>query len=162
MRSDSPVAYRGYSCWSLRCSPPQVPSTTHGRSEGNSSQTRLLDGLSPPFTVSSSMFPFVCLRGYQNPHSKVFSCFLAFSACFVVLSISIEGLFFLSYSVLLVMWVEIEAAIWSPSSHTKKMHRGRDGSDGDYNDEDSQVSAQSVCPKAFSSFFCSLVPVAFL
>jgi len=38
----------------------------------------------------------------------------------VILSISVEGLFFLSYSALLVVWVEVEVAIRSPSSQTDK------------------------------------------
>jgi phosphatidylinositol glycan class N len=36
----------------------------------------------------------------------------------VILSISVEGLFFLSYSALLVVWVEVEVAIRSPTSQT--------------------------------------------
>lgn len=38
----------------------------------------------------------------------------------MILSISVEGLFFLSYSALLVVWVEVEAAIRSPSSQRDK------------------------------------------
>ena len=34
----------------------------------------------------------------------------------MILSISVEGLFFLSYSALLVVWIEIEAAIRLPPS----------------------------------------------
>jgi phosphatidylinositol glycan class N len=38
----------------------------------------------------------------------------------VILSISVEGLFFLSYSALLVVWVELEAAIRPGPSQTDK------------------------------------------
>ena len=48
---------------------------------------------------------------HQTPHSKILSYFLAFSAGFVILSISVEGLFFVSYSALLVVWAEVEVAI---------------------------------------------------
>lgn len=71
-----------------------------------------------PSTVSASLFPFVYPIKHRNPYSKILSYFLAFSACFVILSISVEGLFFLSYSALLIVWVEVEAAIRSSPSQT--------------------------------------------
>ena len=86
-----------------------------------------LTALHPPsvanncfLTASASLFPFVYPMKHQTPHSKILSYFLAFSACFVILSISVEGLFFLSYSALLVVWVEIEAAIRPSPSRTDK------------------------------------------
>ena len=79
-----------------------------------------------PSTVSASLFPFIYPIKHQNPHSKILSYFLAFSACFVILSISVEGLFFLSYSALLVVWVEVEAAIRSsPSQPNVTTETGR-------------------------------------
>ena len=45
----------------------------------------------------------------------------------MILSISVEGLFFLSYSALLVVWVEIEVAIRSPPSQTDKAKRTEAG-----------------------------------
>jgi len=78
--------------------------------------------------VSASLFPFVCSVKHQTPHSKILSYFLAFSACFVILSISVEGLFFVSYSALLVVWVEVEVAIQpSPSLQNKPTGNPTDG-----------------------------------
>ena len=76
--------------------------------------------LVPPsrLTASASLVPFAYPIKRQDPYSKILSYFLAFSSCFVILSISIEGLFFLSYSALLVVWVEVETAIRSPLSQT--------------------------------------------
>ena len=82
------------------------------------------------FTVSASLFPFAFPVKHQHPYSKILSYFLAFSACFVILSISVEGLFFLSYSALLVVWVEIEAAVRirsSPSGDGKTAEAGPTG-----------------------------------
>ena len=61
--------------------------------------------------VSASLFPFVYPTKARDPRPKILSYFLAFAACFVILSISVEGLFFVSYSTLLVVWIEVEAAI---------------------------------------------------
>jgi GPI ethanolamine phosphate transferase 1 len=45
------------------------------------------------------------------PYPKILSFFLAFGPYFVILSISIEGLFYLSYSATLIAWIEVEAAL---------------------------------------------------
>jgi phosphatidylinositol glycan class N len=37
--------------------------------------------------------------------------FLGFGACFVILSISIEGLFYLAFSVTLGLWIEVEGML---------------------------------------------------
>ena len=47
------------------------------------------------------------------PVFKILSLFLGFSVCFVILSISVEGLFFAAYSATLLAWVEVEAALRS-------------------------------------------------
>ena len=38
--------------------------------------------------------------------------------CFVILSISIEGLFYLAFSMTLVIWIEVESMLRGPSSAT--------------------------------------------
>ena len=52
----------------------------------------------------------------------------------MILSISVEGLFFLSYSALLVVWVEVEVAIRPSTSRTDKPTEapaeGRGGTSG--------------------------------
>jgi phosphatidylinositol glycan class N len=37
--------------------------------------------------------------------------FLAFAVCFVILSISVEGLFYLAYSAVIALWIEVEAVL---------------------------------------------------
>jgi len=39
--------------------------------------------------------------------------FLGFGTCFVILSISVEGLFYLAYSTTLFIWIEVEATLRS-------------------------------------------------
>lgn len=41
--------------------------------------------------------------------------FLAFSVCFIVLSISIEGLFYSAFTYNLLLWIDVEAAVRKPS-----------------------------------------------
>ena len=44
--------------------------------------------------------------------------FLAFAVCFVILSISVEGLFYLAYSAVIVLWIEVEAVLRNPTALT--------------------------------------------
>lgn len=48
---------------------------------------------------------------------RILGLFLAFGPCFVILSISVEGLFYLAYSVLLAVWVEAEATVRNESGN---------------------------------------------
>lgn len=43
--------------------------------------------------------------------SRILMFFLSFGACFVILSISVEGLFYLAYSITLVIWIDVEAVV---------------------------------------------------
>ncbi|KAJ3554357.1 hypothetical protein NM688_g3151 [Phlebia brevispora] len=74
--------------------------------------------------VIASVIPFT----YHIPHTpavlKVLTLFLGFSVCFVILSISVEGLFFLSYSATLVTWVEVETIL---RSHNKPQKTDQGG-----------------------------------
>ena len=44
--------------------------------------------------------------------------FLGFAPCFVILSISVEGQFYLAYAATLLVWIEVEAAL-RPTSAKK-------------------------------------------
>lgn len=46
--------------------------------------------------------------------------FLGFGPCFVILSISVEGLFFVSYSIALMAWVQIESLLRSSGNIGKR------------------------------------------
>ncbi|KAF9459158.1 Phosphatidylinositolglycan class N-domain-containing protein [Collybia nuda] len=80
--------------------------------------------------VAASLYPFMS-RGYQHtPFSKFLVYFLGFGPCFVILSISVEGLFYVSYSATLVSWIMVESIIRHDSPHptptptpTKKVYR---------------------------------------
>lgn len=51
-------------------------------------------------------------RGYQHtPFSKFLVYFLGFGPCFVILSISVEGLFYVAYSATLVSWIMVESIL---------------------------------------------------
>ena len=65
------------------------------------------------FTVISSILPFVFKNGVHDKYSKILMYFLGFGPCFVILSISVEGLFFVSYSIALMAWVQVESLLRS-------------------------------------------------
>jgi phosphatidylinositol glycan class N len=49
--------------------------------------------------------------------------FLGFGVCFVILSISVEGLFYLAFSATLALWIEVEAALHSSTTNTGDLDR---------------------------------------
>ncbi|KZT25011.1 PigN-domain-containing protein [Neolentinus lepideus HHB14362 ss-1] len=61
----------------------------------------------------STIYPAFATTKYPNPMAKLIVLFLAFCPCFVILSISNEGLFYLSYSMTLGLWIEVEAMLRS-------------------------------------------------
>lgn len=61
--------------------------------------------------VISSLYPFISQVQHSSPGSKIMTLFLAFSVCFVVLSISIEGLFYSAFTCNLLLWIDVEAAV---------------------------------------------------
>lgn len=64
--------------------------------------------------VVSSLYPFISQVQHPSPRSKIMSFFLALSVCFVILSISIEGLFYSAFTCNLLLWIDVEAAIRTP------------------------------------------------
>ncbi|KAH7912055.1 Phosphatidylinositolglycan class N-domain-containing protein [Hygrophoropsis aurantiaca] len=77
--------------------------------------------------AAASVFPFISQSRHTNPTSKLVSLFLGFSVCFVVLSISVEGLFYVAYSWTLLLWIDVEAMLRgaSPKSspHTAEIYQ---------------------------------------
>ncbi|PBK89798.1 GPI ethanolamine phosphate transferase 1 [Armillaria gallica] len=43
--------------------------------------------------------------------SKILMYFLVFGPCFVILSISVEGMFYVAYSMTLLCWIEVESSL---------------------------------------------------
>ncbi|KZT00391.1 alkaline phosphatase-like protein [Laetiporus sulphureus 93-53] len=61
--------------------------------------------------LTASVLPFFIRAHNMNPKNKILIFFMAFSVCFVLLSISVEGLFYCAFSATLLLWIEIEAAV---------------------------------------------------
>uniref|UniRef100_D8QID5 GPI ethanolamine phosphate transferase 1 n=1 Tax=Schizophyllum commune (strain H4-8 / FGSC 9210) TaxID=578458 RepID=D8QID5_SCHCM len=59
----------------------------------------------------STIIPFVAPVKHAYPDSKILMYFMGFGTCFVLLSISVEGLFYVAYTATLGVWVEVEAAL---------------------------------------------------
>ncbi|KAI6002424.1 Phosphatidylinositolglycan class N-domain-containing protein [Pisolithus orientalis] len=79
--------------------------------------------------ASSSVYPFISKVRHPSQTSKIISFFLSFAACFVILSISVEGLFYSAYTCNLLLWIEIEALV-----------RNSDSSNGNGSAADQQLS----------------------
>ncbi|KAI0334221.1 PigN-domain-containing protein [Cubamyces sp. BRFM 1775] len=61
--------------------------------------------------LSSITTPFILPAPRSIPYGRLLSFFLGFGACFVWLAISVEGLFYIAYSLTLCLWVEVETAL---------------------------------------------------
>lgn len=61
----------------------------------------------------ASALPFVSRVRHASARSKHLMYFLAFGPCFVLLSISVEGLFYVAFSVTLATWIEVERSLRS-------------------------------------------------
>jgi len=61
--------------------------------------------------VISSVYPLISQVQHSSPRSKIMTLFLAFSVCFVVLSISVEGLFYSAFTFSLLLWIDVEVAV---------------------------------------------------
>ncbi|KAF8076905.1 Phosphatidylinositolglycan class N-domain-containing protein [Lyophyllum atratum] len=57
----------------------------------------------------ASILPFASRGNYHTAFSKFLVYFLGFGPCFVILSISVEGLFYVAYSAVLATWVVMES-----------------------------------------------------
>ncbi|KAL1729115.1 Phosphatidylinositolglycan class N-domain-containing protein [Schizophyllum commune] len=64
----------------------------------------------------STLTPFLAPVKHVKPDSKILMYFMGFGTCFVLLSISVEGLFYVAYTATLGVWVEVEAALRSTST----------------------------------------------
>ncbi|KAJ6486074.1 Phosphatidylinositolglycan class N-domain-containing protein [Mycena vitilis] len=68
----------------------------------------------------ASMLPFISRVRHESPSSKLLMYFLAFGPCFVILSISVEGLFYVAYSLTLVSWIAAETSLRGEQEGFKK------------------------------------------
>ncbi|KAJ6611479.1 Phosphatidylinositolglycan class N-domain-containing protein [Mycena sp. CBHHK59/15] len=68
----------------------------------------------------ASMLPFFHRLRHATPNSKLLMYFLAFGPCFTLLSISVEGLFYVAYSTTLVTWIGVERSLRSNLGRDKR------------------------------------------
>ncbi|KAK2465877.1 hypothetical protein APHAL10511_001518 [Amanita phalloides] len=61
--------------------------------------------------IASAVLPFLHLSKHRTISSRIMTYFLGFGPCFVILSISAEGLFYSAYAVTLVMWILVEGIV---------------------------------------------------
>jgi GPI ethanolamine phosphate transferase 1 len=67
--------------------------------------------------VVASLYPFLSRVKHHTSFSKLLMFFLGFGPCFVILSISVEGLFYISFSATLALWIEVEAMLRPSTTH---------------------------------------------
>lgn len=72
----------------------------------------------------SSMYPFISKAQHSTPTSRILSLFLGFGVCFVILSISVEGLFYAAFTCNLLLWIEVEATVQSNRAGTASQNQG--------------------------------------
>ncbi|XP_006456924.1 hypothetical protein AGABI2DRAFT_122803 [Agaricus bisporus var. bisporus H97] len=82
-----------------------------------------------PFTVrlmnwillaGGSVLPYIKTIPRHTTSSKLFMYFLGFSPCFIILSISVEGLFFVVYTAVLLGWAVFEKTMKYPQILSKE------------------------------------------
>ncbi|KAG2070141.1 PigN-domain-containing protein [Suillus decipiens] len=64
----------------------------------------------------SSIYPFISKTQHSTPTPRIISLFLGFGVCFVILSISVEGLFYAAFTCNLLLWIEVETTV-HPDRH---------------------------------------------
>ena len=67
----------------------------------------------------ASLFPFTRLWQDSHPRSKILRYFLGFGPAFVILSISVEGLFYSVFSACLITWIEVDKRIRTAKQPSK-------------------------------------------
>lgn len=72
----------------------------------------------------SSIYPFISKARHSTPTSRIISLFLGFGVCFVVLSISVEGLFYAAFTCNLLLWIEVETTVQSHRARAASQNQG--------------------------------------
>lgn len=72
----------------------------------------------------SSIYPFISKAQHSTPTSRILSLFLGFGVCFVILSISVEGLFYAAFTCNLLLWIEVEATVQPNRAGTAPQNQG--------------------------------------
>ncbi|KIY66248.1 PigN-domain-containing protein [Cylindrobasidium torrendii FP15055 ss-10] len=64
--------------------------------------------------VIGTAVPFISTVKHQTPQTKMISVLLGLAPCFILLSISVEGLFLAAYAMTLLVWVDVETNLRAP------------------------------------------------
>lgn len=102
------------------------------------------------FFVVPSILPYVLNIPHHTTSSKLLMYFLGFGPCFIILSISVEGLFFITYTGVLLCWVISEKMMKYPelldrglqkkSAETKKLENGGTSTKYDFDVRDVRLA----------------------
>ncbi|KAG6820926.1 hypothetical protein H0H93_009700 [Arthromyces matolae] len=65
----------------------------------------------------ASLIPLLSGGKHHTAFSKFLLYFLGFGPCFIILSISVEGLFYVTYSCVLMAWVVVESSVRNGALH---------------------------------------------
>jgi phosphatidylinositol glycan class N len=67
----------------------------------------------PIFIVSvlSSVYPIIFKSKHRTPTSRIISLFLGFGVGYIILSVSVEALFYAAFTCNLLLWIEVEATV---------------------------------------------------
>src|SRR6267154_354673 len=76
------------------------------------------------FSVVSSVYPFISKAQHRTPTSRIISLFLCFGVCFVILSISVEGLFYAAFTCNLLLWIKVEETVRLNRAGSASQDRG--------------------------------------
>lgn len=97
--------------------------------------------------ISSLILPFIHRFAPNNHYlHRLVVIFLTFAPSFVLLTISYEGLFYLNFCCILLVWVRLEHAVYT-WSHTRLAENGGVGSDSQ-TDPPSRASTITTTPEA--------------
>ena len=89
------------------------------------------------------------------------SFFLGFGVCFVLLAIRVEGLFYVAYSLMLALWVEVETALRSYTrAHSPSPTDATNGK-GEGKGQDASTYRPHADDLRIAVFFLFFVQVAF-
>lgn len=92
----------------------------------------------------------------SSPEGRILSYFLAFSVCFVILSISVEGLFYAAYSVTLYVWTAVEVAV-----RKARTNKSESGSRAEFQGSRDVVYVPQADDLRIAVFFLFFVQVGF-
>ncbi|KAJ8585647.1 PigN-domain-containing protein [Rhizopogon salebrosus TDB-379] len=67
--------------------------------------------LSWAILVLSSVYPIIFKSKHRTPTSRIISLFLGFGVGYIILSVSVEALFYAAFTCNLLLWIEVEATV---------------------------------------------------